>query len=198
MLDWHGRENKAVWWEYFRLRDLSAEDLLHERAGLADMAFVKQVGGTAKAPIHRYTFALQDTDIRAGDDLRSIGGDKFGQVVAISLDDRTIDIKKRQDTATFHPEAVFAHKLRRQPGAGRIDLMRIGEHVAEHGMEGDGDHRAARDLLMRVGSRLRGQPLRMAGEATLATAIRAALASEESVLPVQGPPGAGKTSRAPA
>ena len=27
MLDWHGREKKAVWWEYFRLRDLSAEDL---------------------------------------------------------------------------------------------------------------------------------------------------------------------------
>jgi predicted RecB family nuclease len=24
MLDWHGREKKAVWWEYFRLRDLSA------------------------------------------------------------------------------------------------------------------------------------------------------------------------------
>jgi hypothetical protein len=38
--------------------------------------------------------SLQDTDIRAEDDLRSIGGDKFGRVVAISLDDRTIDIKK--------------------------------------------------------------------------------------------------------
>ena len=23
MLDWHGREKKAVWWEYYRLRDLS-------------------------------------------------------------------------------------------------------------------------------------------------------------------------------
>jgi hypothetical protein len=74
MLDWHGREKKAVWWEYFRLRDLPAEDLLHERAGLADIAYVEQAGGTAKAPIHRYRFALQDTDIRAEDDLRSIGG----------------------------------------------------------------------------------------------------------------------------
>jgi hypothetical protein len=111
MLDWHGREKKAVWWEYFRLRDLSAEDLLHERAGLADVTFLRQVGGTAKAPVHRYQFALQDTDIRAEDDLRSIGGDKFGRVVGISLDDRTIDIKKRGDSAGLHPEAVFAHNF---------------------------------------------------------------------------------------
>jgi hypothetical protein len=85
--------------------DLSAEDLLHERAGLAELMFLEQAGGTAKAPIHRYR--LQDTDIRAGDDLRSIGGENFGKVVAISLDDRTIDIKKHGDTAGLHPEAVF-------------------------------------------------------------------------------------------
>ncbi|WP_247301679.1 TM0106 family RecB-like putative nuclease [Bradyrhizobium sp. 179] len=66
MLDWHGREKKAVWWEYFRLRDLSAEDLLRERDGLSDVEFVEQVGGTARAPIHRYRFALQDTDVRLG------------------------------------------------------------------------------------------------------------------------------------
>src|SRR5262249_8539445 len=34
ILDWHRREEKAVWWEYFRLSDLSAEDLLEERAAL--------------------------------------------------------------------------------------------------------------------------------------------------------------------
>jgi uncharacterized protein len=27
VLDWHRREEKAVWWEYFRLAALSAEDL---------------------------------------------------------------------------------------------------------------------------------------------------------------------------
>src|SRR5262249_43558820 len=27
ILDWHRREQKAVWWEYFRLEALSAEDL---------------------------------------------------------------------------------------------------------------------------------------------------------------------------
>jgi AAA domain len=192
MLDWHGREKKAVWWEYFRLRDLPAEDLLYERAGLADVTFLKQVGGTAKAPIHRYQFALQDTDIRAEDDLRSIGGDKFGRVVGISLDDRTIDIKKRGDSAGFHPEAVFAHNFV-DTQVLADSLMRIGEYVADHGTEGEGDHRAARDLLMAVVPRLRGQELQREGEGALPAAIRIALNLESSVFPVQGPPGAGKT-----
>jgi predicted RecB family nuclease len=192
MLDWHGREKKAVWWEYFRLRDLSAEDLLHERAGLADISFLEPAGGTAKAPIHRYRFAPQDTDIRAEDDLRSIGGDMFGRVVAISLDERTIDIKKRGDTASLHPEAVFAHNFV-DTQVLADSLMRIGEYVAEHGMDGEGDHSAARDLLMATAPRLRGQELQVDGEATLAAAVRVALHLDNSVFPVQGPPGAGKT-----
>lgn len=84
MLDWHGREGKAVWWEYFRLRDLSAEDLVHERAGIGGLKFVRNVGGTAKAPIHRYEFVQQDTDVRAENKLRSVGGDHFGEVDAIA------------------------------------------------------------------------------------------------------------------
>jgi predicted RecB family nuclease len=192
MLDWHGRENKAVWWEYFRLRDLSAEDLLHERAGLADLTFLEQVGGTTKAPVHRYRFALQDTDIRAEDDLRSIGGDKLGSVAVVSLDDRTIDIKKRADTADFNPEAIFAHNFVKTQVLAD-SLMRIGEYVADHGMQAEGEHRAARDLLMAVAPRLRGQELQLDGEATLTAAVRIARNLDRSVFPVQGPPGAGKT-----
>jgi hypothetical protein len=39
ILGWHRREKKALWWEYFRLADLAAEDLLDERAGLAELSF---------------------------------------------------------------------------------------------------------------------------------------------------------------
>ena len=64
ILDWHRREDKAAWWEYFRLCDLSAEDLLEERNAVSGLRFVDAVGGTAKAPIHRYSFPEQDTDVR--------------------------------------------------------------------------------------------------------------------------------------
>lgn len=192
MLDWHGREKKSVWWEYFRLRDLSAEDLLHERDGLADLEFLEPCGGTAKAPVHRYRFALQDTDIRVDDELRSVGGEKLGRVVAISLDDRTIDIKKRSDTARLHPEAIFAHSFV-DTQVLADSLMRIGEHVADFGIRGDSDYRAARDLLMALAPRLKKGQLQVDGESPVAAATRIAVDLDESVFPVQGPPGAGKT-----
>ena len=64
------------------------------------------IGGTLKAPIQRYTFPPQEIDLRGGEDLRLIGGEKVGKVDAISLESWTIDIKKRKDTADVHPEAV--------------------------------------------------------------------------------------------
>ena len=38
LLDWHRRESKADWWEYFRLRDMTDEDLLDERGALSGLA----------------------------------------------------------------------------------------------------------------------------------------------------------------
>jgi uncharacterized protein len=191
-LDWHRREDKAVWWEYFRLADLSAEDLLEERAALSGLAFQKNAGGTARAPIHRYRFPPQETEIRGGEDLRSLGGERFGKVVAISLDARTVDIKKRMDTASTHSAAVFGHT--HVPKQVLADaLVRIGETVAEHGIEGGGPYRAARDLLLRQAPRLNGEPIRSQGETTLDAALRLTAHLIEGIFPIQGPPGAGKT-----
>jgi hypothetical protein len=76
ILGWHRREKKALWWEYFRLADLAAEDLLDERAGLAELSFASVTGGTAKAPVHRYHFPPQETELRGDEDLRNVGGDQ--------------------------------------------------------------------------------------------------------------------------
>jgi uncharacterized protein len=192
ILDWHRREEKAVWWEYFRLADLSAEELLEERAGLSGLVFVDTVGGTAKAPIHRYRFPPQETEIRGGEELRSLGGAKLGKVEAISFADDTIDIKKRQDTASLHPQAAFAHNY--VGGQVMADaLVRIGEHVAEHGLVGDGPYQAARDLLLRERPRVGSEPLHRDGETTVEAAVRLCAQLAGGIFPIQGPPGAGKT-----
>jgi hypothetical protein len=191
ILDWHRREDKAAWWEYFRLSALSSNELLDEMAGLSGLTFVGSVGGTVKAPIHRYRFPPQDTELRGEEDLRQAGGDKFGKVFAIYLEDRTIDIKKRQDTADVHPEAVFAHQIVDARVLAEA-LVRIGEYVADHGLATEGPYQAARDLLLAVAPRTGGEALKRDDETNLAAAIR--LASRfQGVLPIQGPPGAGKT-----
>jgi predicted RecB family nuclease len=191
-LDWHGREVKTVWWEYFRLSDLSAEDLLDERAAVSGLTMVGAVGGTKKSPVHRYQFPSQETEFRGGEDLHSAGGEKFGSVESISLDQRTIDIKKRMDCASLHPEAIFAHKVIGTKEQAE-SLMRIGENIADYGFDGSDRYRAARDLLLRRPPRLENEPMYREGESPSETAKRIALHLKGGVLPIQGPPGTGKT-----
>ena len=192
ILDWHRREEKAVWWEYFRLSDLSAEELLDESAGLSRLIYVGDVGGTERAPIHRYEFPPQETELRGDEELRNLGGDKLGKVEDISLDDRTIDIKKRQDSATIHPRAVFTHTYVNAQVL-KDSLVRIGEYVAEHGLLGVGRFQAARDLLLREIPRVGGQPLHRDQETTVDASVRLCEHLAPGILPIQGPPGAGKT-----
>jgi predicted RecB family nuclease len=192
ILDWHRREEKAVWWEYFRLSALANEDLLEEKAGLANLTFVETVGGTVKAPIHRYRFPSQETELRGEEQLHLQGGAKCGSVERISLEDRTVDIKKRKDTAAIHPEAVFSHNVIGTTVLADA-LARIGDSVADRGITGDGPYDAARSLLLRERPRLGGEALRLPDETPLATTTRIAPKLQGGVLPVQGPPGTGKT-----
>jgi hypothetical protein len=180
------------WWEYFRLSDLPAEDLLDERASLGGLKFVEAEGGTLKAPVHRYQFPPQETELRGGEDVRAAGGANLGHVEDISIPDGWVDIKKRRDTAAFHPEALFSHNDVNTTVLADA-LQRIGEYVADHGLEGDGPYQAARDLLMRREPRVHCQPLRAEGETALEAARRLALALDGGLMPIQGPPGSGKT-----
>ena len=192
ILDWHRREEKSVWWEYFRLADLTEEDMMDERAGLSGLDFLRPVGGTAKAPIHRYKFPPQETELRGGEDLRNLGGDNLGKVDAISFEERTLDIKKRKDSVATHPKAVFAHTYVNAQVL-KDSLVRLGGYVAQHGLRGEGPYRAARDLLLKEAPRVTGQELHREGETTVEAAMRLCGYLVHGILPIQGPPGAGKT-----
>lgn len=192
ILDWHRREQKAVWWDFFRLAALSAEELLDEKAGLSGLAFVENVGGTPKAPIHRYKFPAQETDVRKKNTMSSMGGAKYGAVEAISTIDCTIDIKKRGDTKDVHSEAIFSHDVVNSKELAN-SLIRLGEYVAQHGLSGEGSYQAARDLLLREIPRIGSENICNDGEDPLDAAVRVALKFRGGIFPIQGPPGTGKT-----
>ncbi len=193
MLEWHRREDKAVWWEYFRLRDLGADELLDEKSALSGLVYVETVGGTPAAPINRYRFAPQDTDVRPGKSLQYVGGQPMGAVEDISPEARTVDIKTRKDTAGLHPAAVFVHEYL-SPEPMKQSLLRLATHVAAHGLTGDGPYAAAEALLMRRAPDLGdGVAIQADAESTLEAAQRIAPLLAKGVLPIQGPPGTGKT-----
>lgn len=194
LLDWHRREDKAEWWEFYRLRDMTDDDLLDEKSALAGLRFVGRVDVIRKLPVDRYSFEKQETEIRARDTVCQTG-DRIGEVVAIDLADRIVDIKKAKKSADVHPESVFVDGRGPSSEALAEALFRLGAWVAENGLDAPGTYRAARDLLLRHPPRLIGgdeAKVRL-GEPVLDAAKRVGMDLDHSVLAIQGPPGAGKT-----
>lgn len=193
LLDWHRRENKASWWEGYRLADLDDEDLMEERAGLAGLRFVKRLSIDRGIPVDRYAFEKQETEVRAGKELYR-ENQKFGEVVAVHVVARTIDIKKTKKTAEVHPRALYVWDAPMKVTNHENSLFELGEWVKDNGMDAPGVCRAARDLLLRRPRLLRRETITAKpGEEPKNTASRIACALDESVFAIQGPPGAGKT-----
>jgi uncharacterized protein len=193
LLDWHRREEKSGWWEFFRLRDLGEEDLLDEKAAIAHLRFEHRIGVDGKSPVDRYTFDKQETEIRDGDTVVH-RGDPIGKVQAVDPASRTIDIKKTGKAASFHPTSIY--KYERVPTAELAEsLFRIGEWIRANGITSAGRYQAARDLLQRTAPRLgNGETITIQPNESIEVAARRIVAAlDNSVLPVQGPPGAGKT-----
>lgn len=197
MLEWHRREDKAPWWEYYRLRELTDEELLDETSALSGLEFVERLPGKGRTPVDRYRFPAQETNIREGDKLHvpTPDGREFGEVVAIDLYAHVVDVKKRGVCADLNPVSVFEHDTVASKGQAE-SLLRLGEWVAAHGIDAPGEYRAARDLLLRRRPRLRAGTtgaLRGPDEGGVLAARRLALLLDQGALAVQGPPGSGKT-----
>ena len=197
LLEWHRREDKALWWEYFRLIALSEEELLDERVAIAGLEFVERVGMIKKSVVDRYQFPPQETEIRVGNKPKRLGEtvSNFGEVMAIDPARRTIDIKKGPKIEAEHASALFVHEVV-QTHELRDALFRIGEWVAENGIDAPGPYRAGRDLLLGRPPRLRTLPVEQVMETSptpLDAALRLVVDLDGGLLAIQGPPGSGKT-----
>ena len=189
MMEFHRREDKASWWEYFRLCGLDEDDLLDERRAVAGLDYDRIVEAT-RAPVQRYRFAAQDLDVRRGDSVHNLDGKQLGEVVSVDYGEHVIDIKKRMDSADEHPAGVVLH--RRVSAATLRDALKdFGKAIVAKGFESRNPYRAAVRLLLRRPPSVGTLP--PDGEDTIDTVSRIALSLDGEVLAIQGPPGTGKT-----
>ncbi len=194
LLDYYRREDKSKWWEYFRVKDLDAQELIEDPAPLGGLQFDQDLGPQKRSVLHRYRFPPQEHRIKTGKKVEDFDtGKSAGEVFAIT--DGAVTLK-RSSTALRqpHPRALVPDEhVRPVPKPGSV--FRLGELVADQGFADDGPRRAAFDLLRRIPPRdgVPGVPLVLPGEDTLAAARRLALGLDRGVLAVQGPPGSGKT-----
>jgi uncharacterized protein len=203
LLGWHRREDKAMWWDFHRLMDLTPEQLVDESDPIGLLEPVGPQDEERKGKqTWRYAFPPQDFDV--GREVYDPGQKQerpddspfkwdAGEVVAVDPAARTVDI--RRDVTKSHPRAIVPLPWVRTQ-AHQERLIEIGEWVADHGIDGDGPHRAMRDLLLgrppRAGQ-IPGEALARDDESDLAAARRLVMALDATTLAIQGPPGSGKT-----
>ena len=198
MLEWHRREEKSAWWEYFRLCDLSDDELEEDKSALGGLEFVGEVARIKRSIVYRYTFPPQDHAIDRALEVRDPKtGKNAGECVAFDERNRTIDLKRGASSAVPHPTALIPYDIVDSTVLSD-SIARIASSVADHGITGSGKFRSARELLLRERpSVLQGDVGILIGEdeqmTEAARTLTHLLSRQPSVLPIQGPPGSGKT-----
>ncbi|MES1164822.1 MAG: TM0106 family RecB-like putative nuclease [Verrucomicrobiota bacterium] len=227
LLEWHSREDKSAWWEFYRMCDLSDADMVEDTKALGGITYEGPAGVVRKSTIHRYRFVAQEHDVETGDDCEArkpgyrkadADGDAAGAGKEKKEKTRKVTLHEVDDIAgTFDvtvgngrppPEIGALIPKRIIPSDDHRDrLLEIADWTGRYGIDGDGIHHLARDLVMRVppvGSGPRvgtpedgGPALVHEGEPAQEAAIRVVLALARSErggsLAIQGPPGSGKT-----
>jgi predicted RecB family nuclease len=196
LLDWHWREAKSAWWEYFRTEELAPDDYVTDRAALGGLEYVGEVATIKKSIVHRYRFADQDHGIRSRlTPIDPVTGKTAGEVVHIA--EGYIDLKRGVQSNVPHPTALIPGKP--------IETKAQEQSLATHGMNLAADANGSRmqpaawRLLRRMPPQLgqpEGAPLVAEGETIERALVRLALGMNGDVLAIQGPPGSGKTHQA--
>ncbi|MEO8208530.1 MAG: TM0106 family RecB-like putative nuclease [Chloroflexota bacterium] len=200
LLDWHRREAKPQWWDQYRLREASAEELLDDASALGGLTFLEDRGIIARSVVRRYAFNPdQETKVDRDKTFNALSPDpdakpKAVDVLDIDLIAGWIDLKLAPTAA--HPRALIPIGPRRTEAQWQA-LGRIADAAIESGLAGLTRYPAGRDALLRRPPSLPGvapgAPLIPIGADALKTARRLALDLDGGTLPIQGPPGTGKT-----
>lgn len=198
LLNWHRREDRPEWWAYFERLQKSDDELFEDTESIAGLQYEGEVDRVAKSIVHRYTFPPeQEHKFGVGASVVDPKtGKSCGTIHAIDAAEGVLDLKRGATSQAPHPTAVVP------PGPIstvplRQALQRVARSVVDHGVDGDGPYRTARGLLLRhapvpVGSSP-GAPLRDDDETDVDAACRVVETLDHGCLPVQGPPGCGKT-----
>ncbi len=213
LLSWHRREAKVAFWDFFNRLGMDVTELAADKQALGPLEVIGPIGEpwkpSAKAKYARqtwrYRFAPQDYDIgsdlydpalyRQQPDAKWSAWKVRAEVGAVDDKQSTVDLAWPAGTDPPHPEALVPLNIYGDKEQ-RAALLRLGEWVAEHGIDAPGPWRAARDVLLRrppsVGQ-IVNDPLQQPGEAGLDAACRIVEAMDDAALAIQGPPGSGKT-----
>jgi len=190
-LDWYRREQKSFWWEFFRVTALDTDDLLDERTALTGLVYTGESSDDKRSKVYTYSFPAQEADFRIGTSVKDRDNKTAGTVVDIDYDNLLVRIKKGPSLKDVHHETVFnLEQFSTTEKENRI--IELGEWVAANDINSQlPDFQVARHILMRL-KPCTADTVKESSNDVL-RAIEWATKLERSYLPIQGPPGAGKS-----
>jgi uncharacterized protein len=197
LLGWHRREARSQWWDYFRRRELTPDELIDDRESIGGLEYAGEVGEVRKSLIHGYRFPPQENKVRVGDTPDDpASGNSAGTVHSIDNVAGVVELTRGKGSVKPHPRALVPA----QPyltSDQRRSLARMAEVVVADGLHAPGSHGAGIALLRGRAPTLAGLPAGAPRDGIdgdqLDPAIRLGLGLRDSYLPIQGPPGSGKT-----
>jgi predicted RecB family nuclease len=192
LLQWHRRENRAEWWEYFRVRALSLDELHDDASVLGGLTRPQLVRVERQSGVWRYSAPPQECRLRVGDRVEHAGAEGSSRLVTLDLERGVVELKRALRNEHPHPAGLLpTAPVDTTPLAAA--LLDVASWAAANGLDLPGPHQGVRDLLRGHLPRLPdGVPLRRDAEPAAAALARVA-PQLAGVLPVQGPPGSGKT-----
>jgi uncharacterized protein len=205
LLKFHQREDNVQWRDRFDRLELSVEELRdNDSVAVADLRFEGTGDRVKLSQDYVYSFPAQDLGLRVGDRPIDPATRKSpGQLVeleALTEEDPgrgRLVLRRGASRQDPHPEALIPSGPI-ENYVMRYALLRLAGWVVEHGLDSPAsDWRAARQLLLRQPPRLADctlpgdlcRPEEHGSDALL----RLAPLLDGAALPVQGPPGSGKT-----
>ncbi len=190
-LAYYRREDKSFWWEFFRIIGLTEDELLDEKNALSGLVFTGDREFVNSSVIDSYSFPTQECELKKGDGLMDFSQNHMGSIQEIDLNTRIVKILKGESVTENHPTSIIFFNFFRK-GKKEIALIEFANWVVENGMDSPLlEYKAARDLLLRNLPET-SEPL----EPTTDSLIKAIDWSQKlnfSTLPIQGPPGSGKS-----
>lgn len=183
LVQWHRREDRPAWWEFFRLGTLLEEELEYDSTALGPLSPPAELRTEKRSTVWRYTFPPQETRVRVGQRIVDVNGQSpAGSVVELDAAAGYVDVKLQKPPTPargFGPPgpiqseklsgsiAAFGERLLSGQGelAGRLLERRVPPDLSRR------DGESAQEVVVRVGGELAGE-----------------------VLAVQGPPGSGKST----
>ena len=193
LLEFHAREGRPQWWEYFDRQSRFEDELIDDTECLAGLRLVGPPEPVKRSLLHKFQFPSQETKRRPGDQVVDVATlCAAGTIEEVDEDNLTVFIKRGVKSGPL-PE-----KLNVGPG-GPINNDALREAIyrfAGDVLAGNDSYPAVRDILSKASPRIHGHNPAQAiasGDDLLGATTDAVAGLADSYLFIQGPPGAGKT-----